>query len=315
MSRHLQHSSRNGARSLTPVALRSSYSVLFASKPSSPKVALKIVLTPASATSVGEESYNFQFTAGASAVSDRERFKKELGEMVAENRGRTGESATPAPAGTPMDVDEDVKPDISALSAKDKGKGRAIAPAPAAAASPRAPAAPPARPAHGAPAVPATDFHLRKLILMANPDLMALHRDLVISRQLTESEFWEGRQDLIEAARAADAQLRGRSGGMVDPRPEIGEGGEVTVRVTAQMVGEIFEEYPAVRRAYDENVPDPLDEQQFWTRYFQSKLFNRNRTANRNAVNTVKDDAIFDKYLGEEDDGEIDDRSSHLSRR
>ena len=46
-----------------------------------------------------------------------------------------------------------------------------------------------------------------------------------------------------------------------------------------------------------------LDVQQFWTRYFQSKLFNRNRTANRAAVGSVKDDTIFDKYLGEEDDG------------
>lgn len=46
-----------------------------------------------------------------------------------------------------------------------------------------------------------------------------------------------------------------------------------------------------------------LDDQQFWTRYFQSKLFNRNRTTNRAAVNTIKDDDIFDKYLGEEDDG------------
>lgn len=46
-----------------------------------------------------------------------------------------------------------------------------------------------------------------------------------------------------------------------------------------------------------------LDVQQFWTRYFQSKLFNRNRTANRAAVGSVKDDPIFDKYLGEEDDG------------
>ena len=45
-----------------------------------------------------------------------------------------------------------------------------------------------------------------------------------------------------------------------------------------------------------------LDEQQFWTRYFQSKLFNRNRTTNRAAVNTIKDDKIFDLYLGEEDD-------------
>jgi len=47
-----------------------------------------------------------------------------------------------------------------------------------------------------------------------------------------------------------------------------------------------------------------LDEAAFWTRYFQSKLFNRNRTTNRAAVDSIKDDSIFDKYLGQEDDGQ-----------
>lgn len=90
---------------------------------------------------------------------------------------------------------------------------------------------------------------------------------------------------------------------MVDPKPETGEGGEIRVKITATMIREIFETFPEVARAYGENVPDKLDEQQFWTRYFQSKLFNRNRSTNRQAVSTIKDDPIFDQYLGDEDDG------------
>lgn len=192
-------------------------------------------------------------------MSDRERFKKHLGEMVAENRSRE-ESATPAPNGgaVAMDLDEDVKPDLSALTSASKGKGKAVPPPPPPSSS--STRAPP-RPVYGAPAPqpgPTSDFHLRKLILQSDASLLSLHRDLVISRQLTETEFWEGRSDLLAAARAAEEQMKGRSGAMVDPRPEVGEGGEVTVRVTAQMVGEIFEEYPSVRRAYDENVPEPV---------------------------------------------------------
>lgn len=52
-----------------------------------------------------------------------------------------------------------------------------------------------------------------------------------------------------------------------------------------------------------------LDEQQFWSRYFQSKLFNRNRTTNRAVVETIRDDAIFDLYLDEEDDGKLSSQS------
>lgn len=40
----------------------------------------------------------------------------------------------------------------------------------------------------------ATDFRLRKRVLLANPELLALHKDLVMSGQITEAEFWEGRE-------------------------------------------------------------------------------------------------------------------------
>lgn len=47
-----------------------------------------------------------------------------------------------------------------------------------------------------------------------------------------------------------------------------------------------------------------LTEEQFWTRYFQSKLFNAHRASIRSsaAQHVVKDDPIFDKYLEKDDD-------------
>jgi len=49
-----------------------------------------------------------------------------------------------------------------------------------------------------------------------------------------------------------------------------------------------------------------LTEEQFWKRYFQSKLFNAHRASIRSsaAQHVVKDDEIFDKYLERDDDGE-----------
>ena len=49
-----------------------------------------------------------------------------------------------------------------------------------------------------------------------------------------------------------------------------------------------------------------LSEAEFWSRYFQSKLFNSHRASIRSsaAQHVVKDDPIFDKYLEKEDDGE-----------
>jgi transcription initiation factor TFIIH subunit 1 len=44
----------------------------------------------------------------------------------------------------------------------------------------------------------------------------------------------------------------------VDPRPQAVEGGEVKIVITPQLVHDIFDEYPVVAKAYDENVPSKV---------------------------------------------------------
>ncbi|KAH8993276.1 hypothetical protein EDB86DRAFT_2929659, partial [Lactarius hatsudake] len=151
---------------------------------------------------------------------------------------------------------------------------------------------------------PINDFHVRKKVLLNTPELAALHRELVMSGQITETEFWEGREQLLLAQAASDSQKKGRPGQLVDPRPQAVEGGEVKIVITPQLVHDIFDEYPVVAKAYDENVPSKLSEAEFWKRYFQSKLFHSHRASIRStaAQHVVKDDAIFDKYLEKPDD-------------
>ena len=98
--------------------------------------------------------------------------------------------------------------------------------------------------------------------------------------------------------------------------------GEVKIVITPQLVHDIFEEFPIVAKAYNDNVPNKverliflvwnrvlthakLSEAEFWSRYFQSKLFNAHRASIRSsaAQHVVKDDPIFDKYLEKDDDG------------
>ncbi|GAA5969157.1 hypothetical protein JCM21900_004143 [Sporobolomyces salmonicolor] len=279
-------------------------SALFASKEGGPRVMLKVAFTPSPPST--DDSYNFTFTSAASALSDRERFKTELSGVIAQNREREAQAATSAGAATTASGGEGAAAAPAAAPAgppngaggtavngKGKGKERTLdSPAPA----------------RGSPAAPAASssqgntFRLRKLVLQSSPQLLALHRDLVLSNQITEAEFWDGREDLLAAVAAEEGLMRGKSGEMVDPKTVTGQNGEVTVKITPALIREIFEEFPVVLKAYNDNVPDPLDEAAFWTRYFQSKLFNRNRTTNRAAVDAIKDDPIFDKYLGKEDD-------------
>ncbi|TRM69400.1 hypothetical protein BD626DRAFT_393645 [Schizophyllum amplum] len=99
-------------------------------------------------------------------------------------------------------------------------------------------------------------------------------------------------------------QKRGKSGQLVDPRPQTIDG-EAKIVITPQLVHDIFDEYPIVQTAYAENVPEKLSEAQFWKRYFASKLFNAHRASIRSSATqfVAKDDPIFDKYLEKDDDG------------
>ncbi|GAA6007085.1 TFIIH/NER complex subunit TFB1 [Rhodotorula paludigena] len=270
----------------------SAMTALFASKPGGPRVMLKIQFKPVPPSS--EDSHNFTFASPTSALNDRERFKQELSDAIARNREQEAALAS-----------QQAQAASAAGDPKGKGKERAVdSPTPGPGArTPGTPGGAGGTPGpRGAPSQ-ATTFQLRKQVLQSNPQLLALHRELVLSSQITEAEFWEGREDLVAAVAAEQGLVKGKSGEMVDPKTVTGQNGEVTVKITPALIREIFEEFPVVLRAYNDNVPDPLDEAAFWTRYFQSKLFNRNRTTNRAAVDAIKDDPIFDQYLGVEDDG------------
>ena len=61
-------------------------------------------------------------------------------------------------------------------------------------------------------------------------------------------------QYMLQAEISQDNQRRGKSGQMVDPRPETVDG-DIKIVITPQLVHDIFEEYPVVAKAYNDNVP------------------------------------------------------------
>ncbi|PSR81186.1 hypothetical protein PHLCEN_2v6521 [Hermanssonia centrifuga] len=265
---------------------------LFCSKEGAAQVRLKIGLVS------DDAGHNFTFTSPqAVAVTERERFKGELTNIISRNRSGVATPTVPAPI-TPSATQ-----------------------APTGVPSPRPPLAISRPSTSRAPSVasdsrtagtpvndPTSDYRLRKKVLVSNTELAALHRELVMGGHITENEFWEGREHLILAQSAAESQKKGKPGQLVDPRPQTVDG-EIKIVITPQLVHDIFEEYPVVAKAYSENVPNKLSEAEFWKRYFQSKLFNVHRASIRSsaAQHVVKDDPIFDKYL-EKDDDELEPR-------
>lgn len=143
-----------------------SYLALFCSKEGAAQVRLKLVV-------VGDEQgHNFTFLApGPAALEEREVFKRELSTIISRNRAGF-ETAQNHPS-----------PFASTPNAYPRGPQ----PSPGSTPGPRTPV-----PA-GSPLNP-EEFHLRKNILLKHPELAALHSELVFGGQITEVEFWEGRE-------------------------------------------------------------------------------------------------------------------------
>ncbi|WFD34548.1 RNA polymerase II transcription factor B subunit 1 [Malassezia cuniculi] len=147
---------------------------------------------------------------------------------------------------------------------------------------------------------------LRGQVLLANPSLLALHKQVVGAGIVSDDDFWAhpARLALLQSEKSRMEQKQGRRGQLADPRPTQNEAGEMKLNITPQLIRELFEQYPVLARAYKENVPMRLDESTFWARYFQSKLYHQLRTSIRSEASkqTLQPDDIFDKYLVQEDD-------------
>lgn len=244
--------------------------------------------------------------AQQTALDDREKFKTELAAAVSRNRasadaGSAAPSTPASPAAAPSSPSSAIRAATPDTRAATPTQTRPTSTAASTAASP----APSKRPRPKDLPPPKTDIELRISVIKSNPQLRALHKDIVISGQMSDAEFWSHpqRQRLIRAERAKLEQRAGRNARLADPKPTPNEAGEMKLSITPELIRDLFEQFPVVARAYDENVPSKLDEGSFWTRYFQSKLYHRLRTSARSAASEhiVQDDAIFDAYLTEED--------------
>jgi transcription initiation factor TFIIH subunit 1 len=116
------------------------------------------------------------------ALIERETFKAQLTTIISNNRAARETGALQAP-----------QPGVPTTTPSPNGAAhRGPAPVPSRASTSRAESVSSTR---GTPVNdPINDFRIRKKVLVKTPELAALHRELVMSGQITETEFWEGRE-------------------------------------------------------------------------------------------------------------------------
>jgi len=134
---------------------------------------------------IGDDTgHNFTFTSPpAIAIAEREKFKQELTTIIARNKSTLGmlhkpvvtvaQTTTPVIAQTPRPTLTTSHPaDSRATSVVSERRATPVI----------------------AGNDPASEFRLRKKVLLSDPELGALHRELVMTGQITEAEFWDGRE-------------------------------------------------------------------------------------------------------------------------
>ncbi|KAK4688710.1 transcription initiation factor TFIIH subunit 1, partial [Tremellales sp. Uapishka_1] len=276
---------------------------MLASKAGAVKTSLKLVFKD----NLPAGGLTFTFTS-ANSVVDRQTVQDLLIPFVAANKAAPTASASAGPS-TPTASTPTTAAAATVLSANAKGKRKADDPPPLATSNGKAP-----RP---------LNVKLRLRVLNKNPTLKMLHRDLVIGKQITEEEFWDGREAMLLAEEMAYAQRPGRPSRLLDDRFDLDSGskkakdgqggtglgtkkvesGPIVLNLSKELTREIFEEFPVVQDAYAKHVPG-ITEAEFWSRYFTSTLWERHRASVRKSANdelSRKKDDIFDQYLEEPD--------------
>ena len=133
-----------------------------------------------------DAGHNFTFTSPQAVANvERETFKKELTTIISNNRASSDAAVKPSPAPSVPQT-----PSFPAFPTSSAPRGltreRSVSLMPSNGEHPASPIIPGLE--------PAKDFRLRKTVLINNPELGALHRDLVAGGQISESDFWAGRE-------------------------------------------------------------------------------------------------------------------------
>ncbi|KAL2819415.1 hypothetical protein BJX63DRAFT_381943 [Aspergillus granulosus] len=253
---------------------------------SNPKVMLKIFVLSPNNSSAAPEQYIFSFTAGANARAEADAIKDALSASI---QAAKSTQATPTPAASSGEGGEGggmsaAMAMASAISSTGTGKNwwdddKRLR----------------------------TDVELQQSLLKADANLQRMFTESLHTKPDTlsagqfMSQFWSTRLHLLRAHAIERSQTRGSYNVLSTLKPRT-EDNVTKLNISKEQIQLIFNQHPLVKRVYDENVPK-LSESQFWSRFFQSRLFKKLR--GERITETDATDAILDKYLKADEHGNL----------
>lgn len=155
-------------------------------------------------------------------------------------------------------------------------------------------------------------------------------RELVKEGPLEDHEFWQERDERSTGGiKGGDGRKIGSSVNPVarllsDLAPTSSsisssskkgeEGSTTTIKLTPEDKQRIFLLYPAVKVAYDEQVPQKMTEREFWVRFVRSQYF-RKVSGNSSSSNQQQQSSSYSTTNGDSSDMLVDDMFSRYEEK
>lgn len=147
-----------------------------------------------------------------------------------------------------------------------------------------------------------SDVSLQQSLFKADPNLQKIFMESrrtkpeSISDMAFTSQFWAARVHLLRAHAIEKGQNRGSYNVLSILKPTT-EDNMKKLNISREQIQLVFTQHPLVKRVYDIEVPKPLREEEFWSRFFQSRLLKKLRGEKIDPQDPQ--DKYLDKYLNE----------------
>ncbi|XP_072933554.1 general transcription factor IIH subunit 1 [Epargyreus clarus] len=139
------------------------------------------------------------------------------------------------------------------------------------------------------------ELEMKSRLLSLHPTLKHLYEDLVISKVINSEEYWNTPTLKHYTESTNIKQEAGVSGAfLADIQPQTDGCNGLKYNLTQDIIDAIFKTYPAVRKKHIDYVPNKMTEAEFWTKFFQSHYFHRDRIASSSSKDLFGECAKMD---------------------